>query len=173
MTGIGRVHGRLVAMVANDPTVKGGTYYPITVKVCAGLDHATYILWQKSMPPCRPSGKALPHAEAFQLLRMAQASPFSVKISGIKYPYGFVSYDSELLAEECTLNCCTCLAQKHLRLQEIAEMCRLPCVYFVDSGGANLPRQADVFPDRDHFGRIFYNQVPVLQQNIPQSVCVM
>ena len=49
--------------------------------------------------------------------------------------------------------------QKHLRLQEIAEMCRLPCVYFVDSGGANLPRQADVFPDRDHFGRIFYNQV--------------
>ena len=49
--------------------------------------------------------------------------------------------------------------QKHLRLQEIAEACRLPCVYFVDSGGANLPRQADVFPDRDHFGRIFYNQV--------------
>ena len=49
--------------------------------------------------------------------------------------------------------------QKHLRLQEVAEMCRLPCVYFVDSGGANLPRQADVFPDRDHFGRIFYNQV--------------
>ena len=49
-------------------------------------------------------------------------------------------------------------AQKHLRLQEIAERCRLPCVYFVDSGGANLPRQADVFPDRDHFGRIFYNQ---------------
>ena len=50
-------------------------------------------------------------------------------------------------------------AQKHLRLQEISEACRLPCVYFVDSGGANLPRQADVFPDRDHFGRIFYNQV--------------
>ncbi len=49
--------------------------------------------------------------------------------------------------------------QKHLRLQEVAEMCRLPCIYFVDSGGANLPRQADVFPDRDHFGRIFYNQV--------------
>jgi len=49
--------------------------------------------------------------------------------------------------------------QKHLRLQEVAEMCRLPCVYFVDSGGANLPRQADVFPDKDHFGRIFYNQV--------------
>jgi 3-methylcrotonyl-CoA carboxylase beta subunit len=48
--------------------------------------------------------------------------------------------------------------QKHLRLQEIAQQCRLPCIYFVDSGGANLPRQADVFPDRDHFGRIFYNQ---------------
>ena len=55
--------------------------------------------------------------------------------------------------------------QKHLRLQEIAEMCRLPCVYFVDSGGANLPRQADVFPDRDHFGSIFYNQV------FPCSLC--
>lgn len=49
--------------------------------------------------------------------------------------------------------------QKHLRLQEVAQRCRLPCVYLVDSGGANLPRQADVFPDRDHFGRIFYNQV--------------
>lgn len=48
--------------------------------------------------------------------------------------------------------------KKHLRLQEIAAQCRLPCVYLVDSGGANLPRQADVFPDRDHFGRIFYNQ---------------
>ena len=49
--------------------------------------------------------------------------------------------------------------QKHLRLQEIAEQCRLPCLYLVDSGGANLPRQSEVFPDRDHFGRIFYNQV--------------
>jgi acetyl-CoA carboxylase carboxyltransferase component len=49
--------------------------------------------------------------------------------------------------------------QKHLRLQEIAAACRLPCIYLVDSGGANLPRQADVFPDREHFGRIFYNQV--------------
>ena len=49
--------------------------------------------------------------------------------------------------------------KKHLRLQEIAEVCRLPCIYFVDSGGANLPRQAEVFPDRFHFGRIFYNQV--------------
>ena len=45
------------------------------------------------------------------------------------------------------------MLQKHLRLQEIAQQCRLPCIYFVDSGGANLPRQADVFPDRDHFGR--------------------
>lgn len=80
VTGIGTVHGRLVAFAANDATVRGGTYYPITVK-------------------------------------------------------------------------------KHLRLQEIAAACRLPCVYIVDSGGANLPRQADVFPDRDHFGRIFFNQV--------------
>lgn len=61
------------------------------------------------------------------------------------------------------------MLQKHLRLQEIAEMCRLPCIYFVDSGGANLPRQADVFPDRDHFGRIFYNQVtPCTLQHMPQ-----
>lgn len=77
--GIGMVHGRYVAIAANDPTVKGGTYYPITVK-------------------------------------------------------------------------------KHLRLQDVAQQCRTPCVYIVDSGGANLPRQAEVFPDRLHFGRIFYNQ---------------
>jgi hypothetical protein len=51
--------------------------------------------------------------------------------------------------------------QKHLRLQEVAEACKLPCLYLVDSGGANLPRQADVFPDREHFGRIFFNQVCV------------
>ncbi|KAK9804757.1 hypothetical protein WJX72_003641 [[Myrmecia] bisecta] len=94
VTGIGRVHGRLVAIVANDATVKGGTYYPITVK-------------------------------------------------------------------------------KHLRLQEIAEQCRLPCLYFVDSGGANLPRQADVFPGRDHFGRIFFNQARMSAQGIPQIAVVM
>ena len=79
MTGIGRVAGREVMVVANDATVKGGTYFPITVK-------------------------------------------------------------------------------KHLRAQEIAEQNRLPCVYLVDSGGAFLPLQAEVFPDREHFGRIFYNQ---------------
>ena len=78
VTGIGLVHGRLCMFVANDPTVKGGTYYPITVK-------------------------------------------------------------------------------KHLRAQEIAAQCKLPCIYLVDSGGAFLPKQADVFPDRDNFGRIFYN----------------
>lgn len=59
--------------------------------------------------------------------------------------------------------------QKHLRLQEIAEMCFLPCVYFVDSGGANLPRQADVFPDRDHFGRIFYNQASPCKLHVARS----
>ena len=79
IAGIGRVSGRQVMIVCNDATVKGGTYYPLTVK-------------------------------------------------------------------------------KHLRAQEIAEANRLPCVYLVDSGGANLPHQAEVFPDRDHFGRIFYNQ---------------
>ncbi|KAA6424690.1 MAG: Methylcrotonyl- carboxylase carboxyl transferase subunit [Trebouxia sp. A1-2] len=94
VTGIGQVHGRAVAIVANDATVKGGTYYPITVK-------------------------------------------------------------------------------KHLRLQEIAEQCRLPCIYFVDSGGANLPRQADVFPDRDHFGRIFFNQARMSAAGIPQIAVVM
>jgi len=94
VTGIGTVHGKLTAFVANDATVKGGTYYPITVK-------------------------------------------------------------------------------KHLRMQEIAAKCRLPCVYLVDSGGANLPRQADVFPDRDHFGRIFFNQARMSAAGIPQIAVVL
>ena len=94
VTGVGRVAGRLVAVCANDPTVKGGTYYPITVK-------------------------------------------------------------------------------KHLRLQEVAAQCRLPCVYMVDSGGANLPKQAEVFPDRDHFGRIFYNQARMSRAGIPQIALVL
>ncbi|GIL73102.1 hypothetical protein Vretimale_4717 [Volvox reticuliferus] len=94
VTGIGKVHGRLVAVAANDATVKGGTYYPITVK-------------------------------------------------------------------------------KHLRLQEVAAQCRLPCLYLVDSGGANLPRQADVFPDRDHFGRIFFNQARMSAAGIPQIAVVL
>lgn len=94
VTGIGSIHGRLCMLVANDPTVKGGTYYPITVK-------------------------------------------------------------------------------KHLRAQEIASQCNLPCIYLVDSGGANLPRQADVFPDRDHFGRIFYNQARMSEEGIPQIALVL
>jgi 3-methylcrotonyl-CoA carboxylase beta subunit len=60
--------------------------------------------------------------------------------------------------------------KKHLRAQEIAEQNRLPCIYLVDSGGANLPRQAEVFPDRDHFGRIFFNQARMSAQGIAQ-VC--
>ncbi len=94
VTGIGSVHGRHVMVVANDATVKGGTYYPMTVK-------------------------------------------------------------------------------KHLRAQEIAIENRLPCVYLVDSGGAFLPLQADVFPDRDHFGRIFYNQARASALGIPQVAVVM
>jgi len=94
ITGIGRVSGRECVIVANDATVKGGTYYPITVK-------------------------------------------------------------------------------KHLRAQEIAEQNRLPCIYLVDSGGANLPNQDEVFPDRDHFGRIFYNQARMSAQGIPQVAVVM
>ncbi|WP_241962883.1 carboxyl transferase domain-containing protein [Thalassorhabdomicrobium marinisediminis] len=94
IAGIGRVHGRQVMVVCNDATVKGGTYYPITVK-------------------------------------------------------------------------------KHLRAQEIAEHCRLPCVYLVDSGGANLPNQDEVFPDRDHFGRIFYNQARMSAAGIPQIAAVL
>src|SRR5262252_9435176 len=94
VTGIGRVHGRHVMVVANDATVKGGTYYPITVK-------------------------------------------------------------------------------KHVRAQEIALENRLPCVYLVDSGGAFLPLQAEVFPDRDHFGRIFYNQARASALGIPQVAVVM
>ena len=94
VTGIGRVAGRETMIVANDATVKGGSYYPITVK-------------------------------------------------------------------------------KHLRAQEIAAQNRLPCVYLVDSGGAFLPMQADVFPDRDHFGRIFYNQATMSAAGIPQIAAVM
>jgi 3-methylcrotonyl-CoA carboxylase beta subunit len=94
ITGIGRVAGRLVMVVANDATIKGGTYYPITVK-------------------------------------------------------------------------------KHVRAQEIARENRLPCVYLVDSGGANLPNQTEVFPDRDHFGRIFYNQATLSAAGIPQIAVVM
>ncbi len=93
VTGIGAVHGREVLFVANDATVKGGTYYPLTVK-------------------------------------------------------------------------------KHLRAQEIALENNLPCVYLVDSGGAFLPLQAEVFPDKDHFGRIFYNQARMSSQRIPQVAIV-
>jgi acetyl-CoA carboxylase carboxyltransferase component len=94
ITGIGSIEGKEVAIVANDATVKGGTYYPMTVK-------------------------------------------------------------------------------KHLRLQEIAEQNHLPCVYLVDSGGAFLPLQADVFPDREHFGRIFFNQANLSARGIAQVAVVM
>ncbi|MFM7705833.1 MAG: acyl-CoA carboxylase subunit beta, partial [Rubrivivax sp.] len=94
VAGIGRVSGVECVIVCNDATVKGGTYYPMTVK-------------------------------------------------------------------------------KHLRAQEIAQHNRLPCVYLVDSGGANLPNQDDVFPDREHFGRIFYNQANMSAQGIPQIAVVM
>jgi 3-methylcrotonyl-CoA carboxylase beta subunit len=94
ITGIGRIEGRECLIVANDSTIKGGTYYPMTVK-------------------------------------------------------------------------------KHLRAQEIARDNRLPCIYLVDSGGANLPHQTEVFPDREHFGRIFYNQATLSSLGIPQIACVM
>jgi acetyl-CoA carboxylase carboxyltransferase component len=94
VTGIGTIEGRECVLVANDATVKGGTYFPLTVK-------------------------------------------------------------------------------KHLRAQEIAQQNRLPCIYLVDSGGAFLPLQAEVFPDRDHFGRIFYNQARLSAAGIPQIASVM
>ncbi|OJY71068.1 MAG: methylcrotonoyl-CoA carboxylase [Sphingobium sp. 66-54] len=94
IAGIGRVSGRQVMIACNDATVKGGTYYPLSVK-------------------------------------------------------------------------------KHLRAQEIAQENRLPCIYLVDSGGANLPHQAEVFPDRDHFGRIFFNQATMSAMGIAQIACVM
>jgi 3-methylcrotonyl-CoA carboxylase beta subunit len=94
ITGIGRVAGRECVIVANDATVKGGTYFPITVK-------------------------------------------------------------------------------KHLRAQEVAEANRLPCIYLVDSGGANLPNQDEIFPDREHFGRIFFNQANMSALGIPQVAVVM
>jgi 3-methylcrotonyl-CoA carboxylase beta subunit len=94
ITGIGRISGRECVVVANDATVKGGTYFPMTVK-------------------------------------------------------------------------------KHVRAQEIAQQNRLPCIYLVDSGGANLPTWDEVFPDRDHFGRIFFNQANMSAAGIPQIACVM
>ncbi len=94
IAGVGQVSGRLCVIVANDATVKGGSYYPLTVK-------------------------------------------------------------------------------KHLRAQEIAAQNGLPCLYLVDSGGANLPRQDEVFPDRDHFGRIFFNQANMSAQGIPQIAAVL
>src|SRR5690606_37560522 len=94
ITGIGRISGRECVIVANDATVKGGTYYPLTVK-------------------------------------------------------------------------------KHLRAQEVALENRLPCVYLVDSGGAFLPLQDEVFPDKEHFGRIFYNQAQLSARGIPQIAVVM
>ena len=94
ITGIGRVSGRECVIVCNDATIKGGTYYPMTVK-------------------------------------------------------------------------------KHLRAQEIALQNLLPCIYLVDSGGAFLPHEAEVFPDRDHFGRIFYNQARMCAAGIPQIAAVM
>jgi 3-methylcrotonyl-CoA carboxylase beta subunit len=94
ITGIGRVSGRECVIVCNDATIKGGTYYPMTVK-------------------------------------------------------------------------------KHLRAQEIAAQNRLPCIYLVDSGGANLPNQAEIFPDREHFGRIFFNQANMSAAGIPQIASVM
>ncbi|NCF44582.1 MAG: methylcrotonoyl-CoA carboxylase, partial [Proteobacteria bacterium] len=94
ITGIGRVKGVECVIVANDATVKGGTYYPMTVK-------------------------------------------------------------------------------KHLRAQDIARANHLPCIYLVDSGGANLPNQDEVFPDKNHFGRIFFNQANMSAENIPQIAVVM
>src|SRR5579871_2190606 len=94
ITGVGRVSGVECVIVCNDATVKGGTYYPMTVK-------------------------------------------------------------------------------KHLRAQEVAMENRLPCIYLVDSGGANLPQWPEVFPDKTHFGRIFYNQANMSAQGIPQVACVM
>ena len=94
ITGIGRVAGIECVIVANDATVKGGTYYPVSVK-------------------------------------------------------------------------------KHLRAQDIARENHLPCIYLVDSGGANLPNQDDVFPDKNHFGRIFFNQANMSAENIPQIAVVM
>src|SRR3954464_7531245 len=94
ITGVGRIQGRECLIIANDATVKGGTYFPMTVK-------------------------------------------------------------------------------KHLRAQEVAMQNNLPCVYLVDSGGALLPLQAEVFPDREHFGRIFYNQAVMSAREIPQIAAVM
>ena len=115
ITGIGRVHGVECVIVANDPTVKGGTYYPITVK---------------------------------KHLR-AQGLAFFLFFFFFFFFFFFLS--SSLTKKK--------KKKKKYNYAEIAAENRLPCIYLVDSGGANLPRQSEVFPSKEHFGRIFYNMV--------------
>uniref|UniRef100_A0A8C3UMC1 methylcrotonoyl-CoA carboxylase n=1 Tax=Catharus ustulatus TaxID=91951 RepID=A0A8C3UMC1_CATUS len=91
-------------------------------------------------------------------------------------PVIYITYDCLIVANDATVKGGTyypITVKKHLRAQEIAMQNHLPCLYLVDSGGANLPRQAEVFPDRDHFGRIFYNQAVMSSQGIPQIAVVM
>ena len=172
VTGIGMVHGRLVAVVANDPTVKGGTYYPITVKVhcqrsLSGYPCLAIVLLPMHLAGCRYMKGCLYkplHTRACEAHARAWED-CSSRLQGLEaHLRGLPLPPVKPVPQEANGTClhssnrCVPAAQKHLRLQEVAAACRLPCVYFVDSGGANLPRQADVFPDRDHFGRIFYNQ---------------
>ena len=145
--------------MANDATVKGGTYYPLTVKASHGSeDGATYT--STSHPP---RTHTCLHARSH--IHMYARTHTQLRHGG--HECRSAGRGAAQIARAAVLHAHTHLGflvscawpQKHLRLQEVAGRCRLPCVYLVDSGGANLPRQAEVFPDQQHFGRIFYNQV--------------
>ncbi|HEX6361807.1 MAG TPA: carboxyl transferase domain-containing protein, partial [Albitalea sp.] len=133
-------------------TVKGGTYFPMTVKK---------------------------HLRAQEIAPLAALDLYGNEApgAGIIAGIGRVSgVDCMVVCNDATVKGGTYFpmtVKKHLRAQEIAQQNRLPCIYLVDSGGANLPNQDEVFPDRDHFGRIFYNQAQMSAQGIPQIAVVM
>lgn len=135
VTGIGKVHGKLVAVVANDATVKVlHPPLPRTAPSHAGCCQPCCSMLPRLPRPCRrvaPCTHIIPRPCALPPRAPCALRAVLVAQGGTYYPI---------------------TVKKHLRMQEVAAACRLPCVYLVDSGGANLPRQAEVFPDRDHFG---------------------
>lgn len=140
VTGIGRVHGRLVAIVANDATVKGGTYYPITVKVCVGGGGRSSCSACALMLDCWRH--ACPGALTLRCWRHAKAARAQGPLLACSSPVPSVAWCAvTTFTGTPSATALDLPLQKHLRLQEVAMQCRLPCIYMVDSGGANLPRQ--------------------------------
>lgn len=104
-------------------------------------------------------------------VQWTQTRPLYVLYSSTELFYAYGRQECMIVANDATVKGGTyypITVKKHLRAQEIAWENKLPCIYLVDSGGANLPNQAEVFPDREHFGRIFYNQANMSAENIPQ-----